>query len=301
VLRPDSIGDDASGHFDVGTDNPERLADPLYIGWRHERIRDAHYDEFVDAFVAAVMKRWPHVLLQWEDFARPNANRLLARYRDRLCTFNDDIQGTAAVAAARCSRQSTSRSAARVTAHCCLRRRLCRLWNREPAQENPCRSGPDGQRGARPLFLVDRSGLLLDGTPEIESFQCEFVRSRDSVAGWTLQNPDTISLYDVVRNAKPTVLIGVSGQSGGFPEHVVRAMAVQTERPVIFPLSIQRHVARQRLRTCSTGPPVARLSEREARSPLVNATEPHSRSTRQTTPIFSRAWVWRQLPSRPGA
>src|SRR5712664_984286 len=85
--------------LDTGTDNPERLADPLYIGWRHARIRGQHYDDFVDAFVGAVEARWPHVLLQWEDFARANAGRLLARYRDRLCTFNDDIQGTAAVAA----------------------------------------------------------------------------------------------------------------------------------------------------------------------------------------------------------
>ena len=85
--------------LDTGTDNPERLADPIYIGWRHARIRGRDYDDFVEAFVAAVEARWPNVLLQWEDFARANAGRLLARYRDRLCTFNDDIQGTAAVAA----------------------------------------------------------------------------------------------------------------------------------------------------------------------------------------------------------
>src|SRR5215208_6865123 len=85
--------------LDVGTDNPERLSDPLYIGWRHERVRGQAYDDFVEAFVSAVVKRWPHVLLQWEDFARDNATRLLERYRDRLCTFNDDIQGTAVVAA----------------------------------------------------------------------------------------------------------------------------------------------------------------------------------------------------------
>src|SRR5262250_139504 len=86
--------------MDVGTDNEERLKSPIYIGWRHQRVRGEEYDAFVDAFVQAVKKRWPHVLLQWEDFAGSNASRFLTRYRDQLCTFNDDIQGTAAVTAA---------------------------------------------------------------------------------------------------------------------------------------------------------------------------------------------------------
>jgi malate dehydrogenase (oxaloacetate-decarboxylating) len=83
--------------LDVGTNNAQCLTDPIYVGWRHERVRGAAYDQFIEAFVSAVIERWPHVLLQWKDFARDNATRLLERYRDRLCTFNDDIQGTAVV------------------------------------------------------------------------------------------------------------------------------------------------------------------------------------------------------------
>jgi malate dehydrogenase (oxaloacetate-decarboxylating) len=224
--------------LDVGTDNPERLADPLYIGWRHERMGDAHYDEFVDAFVAAVMKRWPHVLLQWEDFARPNASRLLERYRDRLCTFNDDIQGTAAVAAgallAAVNVTGSPLASQRIavfgagSAGCGIASLLKKILIEEGLTAEDARGR---------FYLVDRCGLLLNETPGLESFQSEFARDRATVAGWTLENPDAISLYDVVRNAKPTALIGVSGQPGGFPERVVRAMAAQTAHPVIFALS----------------------------------------------------------------
>ena len=224
--------------LDVGTDNLERLNDPLYIGWRHERVRGQEYDDFVEAFVQAVTHRWPHVLLQFEDFAKNNATRLLERYRDRLCTFNDDIQGTAAVAT------GTLLSAINVTGVQLTDQRIavfgagsagCGISNllRQAMQD----AGLKDKEAARRFFLVDRDGLLVEGMDGIASFQQPFLQEKSATEGWTLDHPDKIGLLDVVRNAKPTVLIGVSGQAGAFSEPVVRAMAEYCKRPVIFPLS----------------------------------------------------------------
>jgi malate dehydrogenase (oxaloacetate-decarboxylating) len=224
--------------LDVGTDNQERLTDPLYLGWRHERVRGQEYDDFVEAVVTAIAHRWPHVLLQWEDFAKSNASRLLARYRDRLCTFNDDIQGTAAVAA------GTLLSAINVTGVKLTEQRIAVLG----AGSAGCgiaslllkmmvEAGLSENVAAARFFMVDRDGLLVDGVDGIEPFQLPFVQKRAAIESWALDHPDKIALLDVVANAKPTVLIGVSGQPGAFSETVVRAMAENNRRPVIFPLS----------------------------------------------------------------
>jgi malate dehydrogenase (oxaloacetate-decarboxylating) len=224
--------------LDVGTNNPERLSDPLYIGWRHERLRGQAYDEFIEAFVSAVVERWPHVLLQWEDFARDNATRLLERYRDRLCTFNDDIQGTAVVAA------GTLLAAVNVTGVPMREQRVVVLGAGGAGTgisalllRAMVEDGLPEAEARRRFYLVDRDGLLVEGMPGLLSFQEPFVQPRDAVAGWTLERESMIGLGDVVRNASPTVLIGVSGQPGAFPEGVIRAMAASVQRPVIFPLS----------------------------------------------------------------
>jgi malate dehydrogenase (oxaloacetate-decarboxylating) len=224
--------------LDVGTDNPGCLADPLYVGWRHERVRGQHYDDFVEAFVAAVIKRWPRVLLQWEDFAKNNATRLLERYRDRLCTFNDDVQGTAAVAT------GTLLSAINVTGVPLTQQRVAVLG----AGSAGCGiagliraamrdAGVSESDAAARFFMVDRDGLLVEGMTGLAPFQLPFLQKKPAVASWKLEHPDKIGLLDVVRNARPTVLIGVSGQAGAFSEPVVRAMAEGNDRPVIFPLS----------------------------------------------------------------
>ncbi len=224
--------------LDVGTDNPERLADPLYIGWAHARVRGAEYDAFVESFVEAVSARWPHVLLQWEDFARGNAGRLLSTYRDRLTTFNDDIQGTAAVAA------GTLLAAIKVTGVPLDQQRIAIVG----AGSAGCGIGALLQRvmidaglsekEARGRFhAVDRDGLLVEGMAGILDFQKPFAQSAERIAGWSRAEDGRIGLLDVVNNARLTLLIGVSAQGGMFTETIVRAMAAGVERPVIFPLS----------------------------------------------------------------
>ncbi len=223
--------------LDVGTDNEERLQDPLYIGWRHGRIRGQEYDDFVDAFVAAVKRRWPGVLLQWEDFAGTNAARLLERYRNQLCTFNDDIQGTAAVAAG--SLLSAFQAAGTRlgdgrfvivgmgSAGVGIANLLASLMQDE---------GLTAEDAYSRFYAVDAHGLLVEGMPGLRSEQQPFVRKRSEGEGWKSAGRE-ISLGEVVRNARPTVLVGVSGQKGLFTEEIVREMATHAERPIIFPLS----------------------------------------------------------------
>jgi malate dehydrogenase (oxaloacetate-decarboxylating) len=224
--------------LDVGTNNEQRRNDPDYIGWRHERIVGADYDAFVDAFVQAVKRVYPDVLLQWEDFAEHHAHPLLDRYRDQLCTFNDDIQGTATVAMAAVLsglRQSQRKVAdQRVvivgagTAGTGIAGQLVRAMVAEGLSEDEARAR---------FYLVDRVGLLTDDMDDLLPFQVPFAQSPTAVATWDLAEEGTIGLLDVVRNAKPSVMIGVTGVPGLFTEDVVRALAAGDERPIVMPLS----------------------------------------------------------------
>jgi malate dehydrogenase (oxaloacetate-decarboxylating) len=223
--------------LDVGTDNEERLKSPIYIGWRHHRVRGQEYDDFVETFVSAVKSRWPHVLLQWEDFAGTNAARLLDRYRDQLCTFNDDIQGTAAVAAA------TLISAVNVTGVPLEQQKIVVVGfgtagigiTNLLAQFIQDRGVSAEEAGSR-FYAIDRYGLVTEHGKDVRPEQLPYARKEEEVKGWSSQRGE-ITLTDVVRNAKPTVLIGVSGQAGAFTEEAVREMAKHANRPVIFPLS----------------------------------------------------------------
>ena len=224
--------------LDVGTDNPDRRNDPIYIGWCHDRVRGQDYDAFIESFVTAVMERWPHVLLQWEDFAGANAARLLERYRDRLCTFNDDIQGTAAVATA------TLLAAINVTGMPLTQQRIAMLGFGSAGVgiaslmvKAMGEAGLSEQDARDRVYAVDKDGLLVEGYPDLHPTQLPFVKKREQVAGWKLAEPGRISLLDVVQNAKPTVVIGVSGQPGVFTREMVQAMTRYVARPIIFPLS----------------------------------------------------------------
>ena len=228
--------------LDVGTDNEALLNDPIYIGWQHTRIRGQEYDDFVETFVTAVERRWPHILLQWEDFAGANAARLLERYRDRLCTFNDDIQGTAAVTTA-------TLLAAVHTTGIPLHEHTIAMFGAGSAgigivdlliaamQEE----GLSEEQARRRVYAFNRYGLIVEGGKGIRPEQQPLARKRADVAEWKLSPASAetggISLLDVVRNAGITVLAGVSAQPGAFTEEIVREMARHTPHPVIFPLS----------------------------------------------------------------
>jgi malate dehydrogenase (oxaloacetate-decarboxylating) len=224
--------------LDVGTNNQERLADPLYVGWRNARISGADYDAFVEEFVSAVVERFPDVLLQWEDFAGSNAGRMLERYRDRLCTFNDDIQGTAAVAV------GTLMSAIQVTGVSLIEQRIAIVGAGAAGTgiagllvQAMVEGGLSEAAARQRFFLLDSKGLVAHGLREVGGDRAAFAQPRGAVAAWALQTPGQIGLLDVMNNARPTALIGVSGQAGAFSEEAIRAMAQVNERPIIFPLS----------------------------------------------------------------
>ena len=224
--------------LDTGTNNPDLQKNPIYMGWRHERIRGQAYDDFIDAFVTAVKKRFPHILLQWEDFAQQNANPILERYRDQLCTFNDDIQGTAAVAA------GTLFAAIDIT-HVALRDQRIVVAGAGSAgcgistliMQAMIDDGLQAEEAKRRFFLVDQFGLLMEEMKGLLPFQKPFAQSKNTIANWQLDDANFISLKDVVKNVQPTVLIGVSGQPAIFTEEIVREMTTHVERPIIFPLS----------------------------------------------------------------
>lgn len=224
--------------LDVGTNNQERLNDPEYLGWRHERVTGKQYDDFVDQFVQGIKRHFPHVLLQFEDFAQQHAYPLLERYRDQLCTFNDDIQGTAAVsvaailAATRVAQSPLKDQRVAFlgagSAGCGIAEQIVHAMMNQGLSEKEARSR---------FYLVDRNGLLLEGMPDLLPFQKPFARSQQLLNEWKPEQPGKISLVDVVNNAKPTILLGVSGQPNQFTETMVRAMASYCKRPIIFPLS----------------------------------------------------------------
>lgn len=223
--------------LDVGTDNEDRLKSPLYIGWRQRRVRGQEYDAFVDLFVSSVMRRWPHVLLQWEDFAGSNAARFLARYRDDLCTFNDDIQGTAAVATA------TLISAINVTGVPLEQQKIAMVGFGSAGigitnllAQFMQDSGLNEAEARNHFYAIDRYGLITEHGKDVRPEQLPYARKEQEVQGWKQPSGET-TLLDVVRHARPSVLIGVSGQPGAFTEEAVREMAKYSERPVIFPLS----------------------------------------------------------------
>jgi malate dehydrogenase (oxaloacetate-decarboxylating) len=222
--------------LDVGTDNADCLEDPQYLGWRHRRISVDEYYAFVDEFVAAVRDELPDVLLQWEDFATAHALPILERYRDELLTFNDDIQGTAAVTL------GALHGAAKVAGRPLAEQQVVMLGAGSAGigvldmiQREMVAQGLSEQDAAGRIWVVDVNGLLTDDRTDLSAGQRRFAQPAARVADWGLSGP--AQLADVVHQVDIGVLLGLSTAAGAFTEDIVRELAGKTERPIIFPLS----------------------------------------------------------------
>lgn len=223
--------------LDVGTNNEKLLNDPRYMGARHKRIGTDEYSEFVDLFVQAVKRRWPYTLLQFEDFAQPNANPLLAKYRDEICCFNDDIQGTASVTVgtllAACASKKVPLSSQNIvfvgagSAGCGIAEQIIAQMKKEGISEQQARSQ---------IYMIDQYGLLSSKMTGLRGFQTALQHQEDDYKTWVYSD-EYPQLLDVIKQVKPDILIGVSGVPGLFTEEVIKTMKSHCELPVIFPLS----------------------------------------------------------------
>jgi malate dehydrogenase (oxaloacetate-decarboxylating) len=224
--------------LDVGTNNRERLDDPLYVGWRHERVTGEDYFDFVERFVEAVEQELPNALLQWEDFATPHARPILDRYRDRLLTFNDDIQGTAAVVAgAIAGAVSASRSRLRDQTVVILGAGSAAIGVADMLSAQIVADGLPARETRRRFYLVDKDGLLTEGRTDLTPEQRVYAQPADVAGAWHRTSAGAPGLPEVITNVRATILIGLSTVGGAFTEPIVREMAAKVTRPIIFPLS----------------------------------------------------------------
>jgi malate dehydrogenase (oxaloacetate-decarboxylating) len=224
--------------LDVGTNNVERLNDPEYFGWRHERIIGDDYFAFIEQFVDAVKEELPETCLQWEDFANPHARPILECYRDQLLTFNDDIQGTAAVAL------GAILSAIKVTGKSLKDQQIVMLGAGSAAtgvadglRAAMVEEGLTEEQARRRFWLVNSKGVLHSGRKDLTREQMIYAQPENRIAGWARNSNGNVGLADVIGHIDATILIGLSTVGGAFSETIVRAMAGKVERPIIFPLS----------------------------------------------------------------
>jgi malic enzyme len=224
--------------LDVGTDNEERLNDPLYLGLRQKRVRGDEYQDFIDKFVAGVQKVFPTTVLQWEDFLKGNAIKQLNRFRDQLCSFNDDIQGTAGVVVAGLF------SALRITKKPMRDQRIVFAGAGASAQGISAlivsamqEDGLTYEEAVKRIWTTDSNGLVTKSRAKLEDFKATFARDMAEVADYKCQDKAKITLLETIANVKPTILIGTSGTPGTFTQEVVELMTKINDRPIVFPLS----------------------------------------------------------------
>ena len=218
--------------LDVGTNRESLLNDPMYIGNRHPRVRGKQYDAFIETYVKTVTAMFPNVLLQWEDFAPGNGRRILETHRERICTFNDDMQGTGAITLA------AAISAGRACGKPLRSQRVvifgagtAGIGIADELRDSMMSEGLSKKEATEHFWCVDKSGLLLAGIGEMHDYQRPYARPASEAGHWTH------SLADVVHKVQPTMLIGASAAGGSFTEAIIRDMAAHTERPVILVIS----------------------------------------------------------------
>ena len=231
--------------LDVGTNRESLLEDPRYLGLKHSRVRGEEYDRFIDAYVAAASKRFPNAILHWEDFGAPQARGILARYGDTLCTFDDDIQGTASVGLA-CALAGVRVSGGRLVDQqiVVFGAGAAGVGIADLIAAAMVQDGLDPQAAADRIWLLDRPGLLTSDMTDLHDYQVPYGKDPADVAGW--RQPDgTLGLQEVVDNLKPTMLVGTSGVTGAFGEQVIRSMHANCERPIILPMSNPTVLAEQ--------------------------------------------------------
>ena len=224
--------------LDVGTNNQERLKDPLYLGWHHERISGKDYYDFVDEFVEAVHLEMPRVLLQWEDFATQHARPLLEKYRDQILTFNDDVQGTAAVAlGAVLGALNATRQQLKDQTIVFLGAGSAGIGVADYLRTAMMKQGLTDEEASRRFYIVDKEGLLHDQRTDLLSEQKPYAQPYHEVAGWAHSMSGNIGLADVMTEVSASILIGLSAVPGAFTKETIRMMASKVSRPIIFPLS----------------------------------------------------------------
>ena len=228
--------------LDVGTNNPRLLEDPLYLGIRKPRLRGAEYEELVEKFVLGVKRNFPGALLQWEDFAKQTAFKNLDRYRERILSFNDDIQGTGSTAlAALMTAMRIKKSRFQDERYVIVGMGQAGTGIAMNIRAALKEEGLSDEEARKRIFAVDMQGLLIEGDPLLEGPQEPLAQRRAAVDGWKLDDPSRIGLQDVVRNAHPTVLIGVTAQPGLFSEAILAETAKHSERPIVLALSNPTH------------------------------------------------------------
>jgi len=224
--------------LDVGTDRQALLDDPLYLGYRHPRVRGEKYHAFIDKFIATALRLYPNALLHWEDFGAVNARWILNAYRSLICTFNDDVQGTAGIVlAAVMAALNVSGGRIREQKIVIFGAGTAGCGIADLVRNAMTNDGLSAEAAARQFWCVGRHGLLIDEMGDLRDFQRPYARPAAEVAEWKVDGERGITLAEVVRRIQPTILIGSSAVAGAFTESIVRQMAEGTPRPVVLPLS----------------------------------------------------------------